>query len=154
MEVNYIETVQNLEYEPEFVFNDQSGRKVLTEIEKGLLNCDHFDISVAFITCGGIVSLLPTFKQLETKEIKGRILTTDYLCFSQPKALRDLHQFKNLEIKMYRTAEENVGFHTKGYIFEKKENYHIIIGSSNMTQDALTKNKEWNVKINAGKNLK
>lgn len=151
MEVNYIEAVQNLEYEPEFVFNDQSGRKVLTEIEKGLLNCDHFDISVAFITCGGIVSLLPTFKQLETKGIKGRILTTDYLCFSQPKALRDLHQFKNLEIKMYRTAEENVGFHTKGYIFEKKENYHIIIGSSNMTQDALTKNKEWNVKINVGK---
>ena len=39
------------------------------------------------------------------------------------------------------------GFHTKGYIFKNQELYRIIIGSSNMTQSALTTNQEWNTKI-------
>lgn len=39
------------------------------------------------------------------------------------------------------------GFHTKGYIFKKKEVYRIILGSSNMTSATLTSNIEWNTKI-------
>lgn len=39
------------------------------------------------------------------------------------------------------------GFHTKGYIFKKEEVYRIILGSSNMTNAALTSNIEWNTKI-------
>ena len=38
------------------------------------------------------------------------------------------------------------------YIFKKEELYHIIIGSSNMTLNAMTKNREWNTKIVASKN--
>lgn len=38
-------------------------------------------------------------------------------------------------------------FHTKGYIFKKEEVYRIILGSSNMTNTALTSNIEWNTKI-------
>ena len=38
-------------------------------------------------------------------------------------------------------------FHTKGYIFKKEEVYRIILGSSNMTNAALTSNIEWNTKI-------
>lgn len=39
------------------------------------------------------------------------------------------------------------GFHTKGYIFKQDEIYRIIIGSSNLTIDALTRNREWNTKL-------
>lgn len=139
------------EYEPAFLYNDKDeGRKVLTQIENELLKCDCFSISVAFITDGGIIALLPTLKQLEEKHIPGKILTTDYLSFSEPKALRRLHEFKNLEIKMYQT-EMDIGFHTKVYIFEQKEIYRIIVGSSNMTQAALTKNKEWNLEFVSSK---
>ena len=35
--------------------------------------------------------------------------------------------------------------HAKGYIFDKGETSTVIVGSSNMTQTALTCNKEWNV---------
>ena len=48
---------------------------------------------------------------------------------------------------MFVTGAETGGFHTKGYIFREEEIYRIIIGSSNMTLSAITKNKEWNTKI-------
>ena len=138
----------NLAYKPQFVSNDyRQGKKVISSIEDELFSCDEFAISVAFITMGGITPLLQTLKELEKRGIPGRILTTDYLNFSEPRAMKTLAGLKNIELKMYVTEEAREGFHTKGYIFKKKELYRIIIGSSNMTQSALTTNREWNTKI-------
>lgn len=138
----------NLAYKPQFVSNDyRQGKKVLSSIEDELFSCDEFAISVAFITMGGITPLLQTLKELEKRGIPGRILTTDYLNFSEPKAMETLAGLKNITLKMYVTGEAREGFHTKGYIFKKEELYRIIIGSSNMTQSALTTNREWNTKI-------
>lgn len=109
--------------------------------------CEEFSISVAFITMSGITPLLQTLKELENKGVKGRILTTDYLNFSEPKALKKLAKLKNIELRMYCSSETEEGFHTKGYIFKEDELYRIIVGSANMTLRALTKNKEWNTRI-------
>ena len=141
-------TLSNLAYKPQFISNNyREGRKVLSSIEDELLSCEQFSISVAFITMSGITPLLQTLKELENKGIPGRILTTDYLTFSEPKALDKLAQLKNIELKMYCANEAGEGFHTKGYIFKSDEIYRMIVGSSNMTLSALTRNKEWNTKI-------
>lgn len=103
---------------------------------------------MAFITLSGITPLLETFKTLEEKGIKGIILTTDYLNFSEPKALKKLLSFSNLQLKMY--SKES--FHTKGYIFKHKDHYKLLIGSSNLTGAALTKNKEWNLIVSSLEN--
>lgn len=60
-------TVQSdSEYRPKFVYNDfRKGRKVLASLERELLHCDYFAISVAFITKSGLTLLLPIFKELE-----------------------------------------------------------------------------------------
>ena len=138
----------NLAYRPQFVSNNYTeGHKVLSSIEDELLACQEFLISVAFITMGGITPLLQTFKELEERGIPGRILTTDYLMFTEPRALETLHKLKNIEIKIYVTNNSPKGFHTKGYVFKKDEMYRIIVGSSNMTLSALTTNKEWNTKV-------
>ena len=138
----------NVLYRPQFISNDyRNGRKVLSTIEDELLHCDSFLISVAFITMGGITPLLQTLRTLEDKGIKGKILTTDYLAFSDPKALDKLATFSNIELKMYLVPDSKNGFHTKGYIFQSNEIYKILIGSSNMTNTALTTNREWNTKI-------
>ena len=138
----------NLAYRPQFVSNNyKEGRKVISSIEDELLSCEQFAISVAFITMSGITPLLQTLKELEQRGIPGRILTTDYLTFSEPKALKKLSGFSNLQLKMYMTDRSNSGFHTKGYIFKKDEMYRIIVGSSNMTLSALTTNEEWNTRI-------
>ena len=150
MEAAYINgsTAVDPVYKPEFVTNDRlSGKKVLSSVEEELLRCDRFEISVAFITLGGITPLLQTLKELEKKNIPGRILTTNYLSFSEPKALEKLHELKNITIKMYDAEAADTGFHTKGYIFKKNEVYRIIIGSSNMTSTALSSNWEWNTKL-------
>lgn len=134
-------------YRPQFVFNDfRAGRKVLTSLERELRHCDEFAISVAFITMNGLIMLLDTLAELAERNVRGRILTTDYLNFSDPEALRRLHAFPNLTIKMYR-ASKGMGFHTKGYIFRQGDVYRMIVGSSNLTANALTKNEEWNTKI-------
>lgn len=138
----------NLAYKPQFVSNNyKEGKKVISAIENELLVCDQFQISVAFITMGGIMPLLQTLRELEKKNIPGKILTTNYLNFSEPKALEKLNGFKNITLKMFDVEAANEGFHTKGYIFKKEEIYRIIIGSSNLTNGALTNNREWNTKI-------
>lgn len=141
----------NPAYKPQFVSNNyEEGRKVLTTIEDELLNCEEFQFSVAFITMSGITPLLQTFKELEKKGVKGRILTTDYLTFSEPKALEKLSELSNITLKMYSTEKGGDGFHTKGYFFRTGNIYRIVVGSSNMTLNALTKNKEWNTRIVSG----
>lgn len=138
----------NLAYRPEFISNNYKlGKKVLVSIEEELQRCEEFCISVAFITKSGITPLLQTLKDLEQKNIPGKILTTNYLMFSEPEALEKLAGLKNIELKMFVASSETGGFHTKGYIFREEEIYRIIIGSSNMTLSAITKNKEWNTKI-------
>lgn len=138
----------NLAYKPQFISNNyKEGKKVLSSIEDELLACDQFQISVAFITMGGITPLLQTLKALEKKGVKGEILTTNYLNFSEPRALEKLNRLSNITLKMYDVEASGDGFHTKGYIFRKDEIYRIIIGSSNMTKSALTINREWNTRV-------
>ena len=131
---------------PKLIINDYSkGNKVLSELIYELKHCEEFYISVAFITNSGLIPLLETLKSLSNKGIKGKIITTDYLNFSEPKSLRKLLEFPNIEVKLY--DKEN--FHTKGYIFKYNDHYKVMVGSSNLTQNALTKNKEWNLKISS-----
>ncbi|MGL6066947.1 MAG: DEAD/DEAH box helicase [Cetobacterium sp.] len=120
-------------------------KKIVIDIRKELEECDEFIISVAFITEGGLALLLEQLKILEEKGVKGKILTGDYLNFTQPKALERLLGYKNIEVKLLFGEK----FHAKGYFFKKNEVWTLIVGSSNLTQTALTVNFEWNLKINS-----
>lgn len=131
---------------PKLLFNDvQRGNTILATLERELLDCDSFWFSVAFVTKSGLIILKDALKELEQKipMVKGRILTTDYLAFNEPDALRELMKFSNLEVRVF--TEEH--FHTKGYLFSKGEKKTFIVGSSNLTQTALKSNKEWSLKI-------
>ncbi len=94
----------------------------------------------------GFVAMSQTLKELEKKGIRGRILTTDYLTFSDPYALDPWAELSNVELKMYHVQDTGIGFHIKGYLFREEETYRII-GSSNMSQTALTANMEWNTAL-------
>lgn len=113
-------------------------------LEKELSKCDRFIISVAFISKSGLASLKQTLLELENRGIPGKILTTDYLTFTEPSALRALCKYKNIEVKLFRCDKNIRGFHTKGYLFFREKVVSITIGSSNLTGNALATNKEWN----------
>lgn len=124
--------------------------KIISLIRRELETCDEFIISVAFITLGGVTMILEQLKSLERRGIKGRILTGDYLTFTQPKALEKILEFKNIDLRIL----SNEKFHAKGYFFRKGNLWTMIVGSSNLTQTALTVNFEWNLKINSLENGK
>ncbi|MFK3916232.1 DUF3427 domain-containing protein [Psychrobacter sp. NPDC078501] len=132
-------------FKPELLVNDGQGRKVLTSINTHLQFCDKFWFSVAFVTTSGIACLKQELMELERKEIPGRILVSQYLNFTQPEALRELLKFKNLDVRI--ATDSN--FHAKGYLFSSSDIHHLIIGSSNLTANALTSNKEWNLKVSS-----
>ncbi|MCD8438546.1 phospholipase D-like domain-containing protein [Tenacibaculum finnmarkense] len=137
-------TVSNTLYRPKLLVNKKIPKeKVLSTLLQELNFCEEFYISVVFVTTSGIAVLLNTLLKLEQKGVKGKVLVSQYLNFTQPEALKKLLLFKNIELKI---ATKN-NSHSKGYIFKTNDYYNIIIGSSNWTAAALTTNKEWNLKI-------
>lgn len=126
------------------IVNSEKGN-LLNELKRCLSECERFYFSVAFINFSGLQLLLDSFKEVEDKGVKGKILTSTYLNFTEPKALERINEFSNIDLKIFVATKEK-GFHTKAYIFENNDEYKIIIGSSNITQRALKSNVEWNVK--------
>lgn len=128
-------------YAPKIVMNDkESATNVLSIIKNELSDCTSFDFSVAFVTAGGIQTLVETLKLLEKRGVKGRILTSTYLNFNDPQALLKLLEYPLIDARVYQGD-----LHAKGYCFNRNTLSTFIIGSSNLTQTALTCNKEWNV---------
>lgn len=131
-------------YHTKLLFNDHKrGVKVLRSIQHELDSCDEFLFSVAFITEGGLNVLANQLKETAERGIQGKILTSSYLFFNQPKMFRKLLTYPNIQVKIY----EKQPLHAKGYIFRKDKETTFIVGSSNLTSTALCTNKEWNLKL-------
>ncbi len=133
-------------FHPELLVNQKNPpKKVLLTLLKELENCEEFCFSVAFVTTSGVATIINKLQELNNRNIRGQILVSQYLNFSQPEALKRLLQFKNIDLRI--TVSGNA--HSKGYIFKKNNHYNLIVGSSNLTAQALTTNKEWNIKVSA-----
>ncbi len=148
LQTGYIDKtiLSSVDYQPELLVNQKHPpKKVLSSILYELENCNQFYISVAFVTTSGVATIINQLKDLESRGIKGKILVSQYLNFTQPEALKRLVQFKNIDLRIATTGNA----HAKGYIFKSKEHYNLIVGSSNLTAQALATNKEWNLKISA-----
>jgi superfamily II DNA or RNA helicase/HKD family nuclease len=136
-------------YKPRLLVNNvKQNENVLTSLQEELENCKYFIFSVAFITESGLATLKSLFLDLKHKGINGRILTSTFLQFNQPKVFRELLKITNVEVKL----TDLEGFHSKGYIFEHDNYYSLIVGSSNLTAHALKVNYEWNVKLTSHEN--
>lgn len=130
-------------HHPRVVLN-ADGNTVLRILREELARCDEFIFSVAFVTPNAIALL----KQ-ELVEFSGRgtIVTSDYLGFNSPSAFSELLNLENLGINV---RIHNAGaFHPKGYIFKAENMVTAMIGSSNLTGNAIVKNHEWNLKVSA-----
>ena len=99
----------------------ESGTKVLTSIKHSLTKCDEFWFSTAFITSSGVSTLINILQELKERGVKGRILTSQYLNFTQPEALRKLLKFQNLDLRIVTTGN----FHSKGYLFKKDDFFEL-----------------------------
>lgn len=130
---------------------DNHNKILLTTLKNSFINCYEFNFIVSFIRYSGVQLLLDTLKISEEKNIKGKIIVTNYMDISEKKALEKLKEFKNIEIKYFDGDDQ--GFHPKGYIFKYNDNQRkIILGSSNISLGGLKTNIEWNSNISLNKN--
>ncbi len=136
-------------YKPKLLINNANkNENILSTLLEELSHCEDFFFSVAFITESGLATLKALLWDMKQKGIKGRILTSTFLQFNQPNVFRELIKISNVEVKLTNLK----GFHAKGYIFKHSTHYSLIVGSSNLTAQALKANYEWNVKLNSHEN--
>ena len=133
-------------YAPRLLTN-QFGNQIYDQIKTELNDCEAYTFAVAFITDAMLSNLKPTFKALAARGVRGRLLTSTYLCFNSPKVFRELLKIPGLTVRLADVE----GFHQKGYIYEKEGYQTIIIGSANLTTAALMKNQnyEWSLQVSS-----
>ncbi len=103
-----------------------------------------FVFSVAFITPSAIAMLKQAILDYKGS---GSIITSTYLGFNSPAVFRELMNLGG--IRVYVHPDSSAGFHAKGYIFEQESCLTAIVGSSNLTEQALLQNHEWNLRFSA-----
>ncbi len=131
---------------PLLVLNNPPSSKVGQTLVGELERCVSFSFSVAFLTKGGIASILQALYNAQRRGVRGRILTSDYLTFTDPGALRFLYEHFRSSIEL--RISSHAAFHAKGYRFENEGGeITLLVGSSNLTQAALSTNEEWNLRV-------
>jgi HKD family nuclease len=122
----------------------KEGRKVLSTLSLLMSKCQSFRFFVAFVNQEGVISLLDQLIAAQKRGVKGQILVSSYLDFTEPAALARLIEFPNLDVRI----NTNDSMHGKGYFFYESEDAHLIVGSSNWTASALSSHLELNVLVN------
>ncbi|WIM68593.1 DEAD/DEAH box helicase [Corynebacterium breve] len=113
---------------------------MLAALRSELSSAESFVFSVAFVTNGGIGALK---QQLVEFPGHGVIITSDYQDFNDPNALRELLNLRNIDVRVMTKYPH----HAKGYIFRRHDHVTALVGSSNLTRDALMTNREWNLRF-------
>lgn len=127
------------------LISNSHDNTMLRALRHELRKSDSFVFSVAFITPGALALLK---QELLNFTGHGVILTSTYLAFNTPETFRELANLENVEVRVFE-SDASAGFHAKGYVFRKEHEVTAIVGSSNLTSNALLKNQEWNIRFSA-----
>lgn len=130
---------------PQIVLNE-APNSMLRTLRHEIVNASSFSFSVAFVTSGAVALLK---QELTEFQGTGTIITSDYLGFNSPSAFDELLALKRFGIDVRLHSDR--AFHAKGYVFHRSDGVTAILGSSNLTEGALTQNHEWNLKVSASR---
>jgi superfamily II DNA or RNA helicase/HKD family nuclease len=118
----------------------------LPHLIQQLDNADVCDIAVSFLLDSGARCIFEHLKDFLDRGGRARVLVSDYLDVTEPIALRRLADLEgNLSLKVYETQTK--GFHLKSYAFKNVSEGVAFVGSSNLSEPALTTSIEWNYKV-------